>query len=121
MKNAESTAAMSNDPTGQPGAIRKVFICQNGDCAAKDRARALFERLVELRAAAGLDDPDAAGYFKCNLSGCLNVCRDGPVLVVQPDQILYRCPTEKDLEQIFADHLLGGIPVPGLFTRRKDA
>lgn len=121
MNNSESTNELSSDPQTQPGIIRKVFICQNGDCTEKDRARALFERLLELRAEAGLDDPDASGYFKCNLSGCLNVCRDGPVLVVQPDQILYRCPTEKDLERIFADHLLGGRPIADLFTRRKDS
>ena len=102
-------------------AFLSVACCALAPAQETTDARALFERLMELRAAAGLDDPDAAGYFKCNLSGCLNVCRDGPVLVVQPDQILYRCPSEKDLERIFADHLLGGIPVSDLFTRRKDA
>lgn len=121
MNQTESNAASTSDPAAQPVVIRKVFICQNGDCAEKVHARALYERLLEMRAAAGLDDPDASGYFKCNLSGCLNVCRDGPVLVIQPDQILYRCPTENDLDRIFVDHLLGGRPVPDLFTRRKDA
>lgn len=121
MKNSESTAELTSDLQTQPVVIRKVFICQNGDCTEKDRARVLYERLLELRAAAGLDDPDASGYFKCNLSGCLNVCRDGPILVIQPDQILYHCPTENDLDCIFVDHLLGGRPIPDLFTRRKDS
>lgn len=108
------------DSSNPPRIIRKVFICQNGDCAEKNRARALYEHLLELRASRGLDDPDSPVFFKCNLSGCLNVCKDGPILVIQPDQTLYRCRTEQELERIFRDHLVNGHPVEELITQRKD-
>lgn len=112
---------MTDDPTILRKPVRKVFICQNGDCAEKDRSKALYERLLDLRAYYQLDDPDATGYFKCNLSGCLNVCKDGPILVIQPDQVLYRCTSEADLELIFTQHVLHNQPVADLITRQKDA
>lgn len=112
---------LTDEITPTQPAVRKVFICQNGDCAEKDRAKALFERLLELRASLQLDDPNVPGYFKCNLAGCLNVCKDGPILAIQPDQALYRCSTEADLDRIFEQHILRNQPVTDLATRRKDA
>ncbi len=111
---------MSDDFPAQPRPVRKVFICQNGDCAAREQSRALYDRLLELRAAHHLDDPEMPGYFRCNLSGCLDVCQNGPILIIQPDQALYRCPEESDLERIFQQHLVRGLAVPDLVARRKD-
>ncbi|TLN26972.1 (2Fe-2S) ferredoxin domain-containing protein [bacterium] len=112
---------MSDDFPAQSAPIRKVFICQNGDCAQREQSRALYERLLELRATHQLDDPQSPGYFRCNLSGCLDVCQGGPILVIQPDQALYHCPGELDLERIFQQHLLRGQAVPDLVARRKNA
>ena len=112
---------MNNESQADPNRIRKVFICQNGDCAEKERSRELYAKLLDLRASHLLDDPGMPQYFKCNLTGCLNVCKDGPILVIQPDQILYRCPTDDDLLRIFQNHLLHNQPVVALFMKPKDA
>ncbi len=112
---------MNNEFQAEPNRIRKVFICQNGDCAEKERSRELYAKLLDLRASHQLDDPAMPHHFKCNLTGCLNVCKDGPIMVIQPDQILYRCPTDDDLLRIFQNHLLLDQPVVALITRQKDA
>ncbi|HWQ04292.1 MAG TPA: hypothetical protein VN452_02940 [Longilinea sp.] len=112
---------MNNDFPAELYPIRKVFICQNGDCSEKERSRELYARLLDLRTFYQLDDPAMPQHFKCNLTGCLNVCKGGPILVIQPDQILYRCPTDGDLLRIFQSHLLNNQPVVELITWQKDA
>ncbi len=50
-------------------------------------------------------------------TGCNGFCAMGPIIVVQPDGIFYQKVTEKDLEEIVDQHLLGGTPVERLLHR----
>lgn len=41
-------------------------------------------------------------------SHCFVVCQNGPILVVYPDGVWYRCVDEATLERIVVEHLEGG-------------
>ena len=43
--------------------------------------------------------------IRINLSGCLNLCEYGPVLVVYPEGVWYRYETERDIEEIVDRHV----------------
>ncbi|MDP6406927.1 MAG: (2Fe-2S) ferredoxin domain-containing protein [Alphaproteobacteria bacterium] len=51
---------------------------------------------------------------RINAAGCLNRCEDGPAVVVYPEGIWYRAESKEDIEEIIAQHLLGGQPVARL-------
>jgi len=86
-----------------------VFVCVNerdasdprGCCAAKGGADIrgyLKRRAAEL----GLTG------FRMNKAGCLDACADGPVLVIYPEGVWYRCATTKDADEILLTHLRDG-------------
>jgi (2Fe-2S) ferredoxin len=92
-----------------------VFCCTNrrpeghrlGCCASKD-SEAL--RAYMKARAKELKIPET----RINAAGCLDRCADGPVLVVYPEGIWYRCESTADVEAILQEHLLGGRPVTRL-------
>jgi (2Fe-2S) ferredoxin len=47
-------------------------------------------------------------------SRCLGQCLSGPVLLVHPEGIYYSFQTQNDLDEIIAEHLVGGRPVERL-------
>ncbi len=47
-------------------------------------------------------------------TGCNGFCAQGPVMVVQPDQIFYQMLTEKDIPHLVEEHFLKGRPVERL-------
>jgi len=103
---------------------KHVFVCVNerdsadprGCCAAKGGA-AIRDHLKTRAKALGLAD------IRINKAGCLDVCAAGPVLVVYPEGVWYRCPTKEDAEEILLAHLRDGRPVSRLRLDRaaKDA
>ena len=96
----------SHKPNSPRPAVRKVFICTNGDCAERDTALGLFYRLQALVHENNLDSFDAPYRIKVSQCGCLDICEKGPVLVIQPDQVVYWQVDEIALEKIFTQHLL---------------
>ena len=48
------------------------------------------------------------------LTGCNGFCAQGPVMVVQPDEIFYQLLTEKDVPHLVEEHFLKGRPVERL-------
>jgi len=48
------------------------------------------------------------------VTGCNGFCAQGPVLVVQPDQIFYKLLAEKDIAELVEEHFLKGRPVERL-------
>jgi NADH:ubiquinone oxidoreductase subunit F (NADH-binding)/(2Fe-2S) ferredoxin/Pyruvate/2-oxoacid:ferredoxin oxidoreductase delta subunit len=48
------------------------------------------------------------------MTGCNGFCAQGPVMVVQPDEIFYQLLNEKDIPQLVEEHMLKGRPVERL-------
>jgi NADH:ubiquinone oxidoreductase subunit F (NADH-binding)/(2Fe-2S) ferredoxin len=47
-------------------------------------------------------------------TGCQGFCAEGPILIVQPDGILYHAVREPDVPQLVTEHLLKGRPLKRL-------
>ena len=65
-----------------------------------------FEREIQKR---GLADE-----VQVVRTGCQGFCAEGPVLIVQPDNVFYCGLKEKDVPVLVEEHLLKGRPVPKL-------
>lgn len=51
---------------------------------------------------------------RVNAAGCLDRCELGPVLVIYPEGVWYRCATRADADEILESHLKNGKPVERL-------
>ena len=93
---------------GPSQVVRKVFICNNGKCAATGTANEIYESLLGMIRERGMDEYDAPLRVKCLISGCLDVCENGPVMVVHPGATYYQKVDRAALQRIFESHLLRG-------------
>ena len=86
-----------------------VFCCINerdaghprGSCAARgsqDLHKYMKIRSKELK----------IERIRVNKAGCLDRCELGPVMVIYPEATWYRFDTQKDIDDILEDHILGG-------------
>ena len=46
--------------------------------------------------------------IRINLSGCLDRCEFGPVMVIYPEGVWYKAKLESDIDLIITEHLLKG-------------
>tara|TARA_B100000029_G_scaffold480826_1_gene529259 strand:+ start:19594 stop:19803 length:210 start_codon:yes stop_codon:yes gene_type:complete len=46
--------------------------------------------------------------IRINASQCLDRCERGPVLVIYPEGVWYRCESKEDIEEILRVHLVEG-------------
>ncbi len=106
---------------GEPFFRHHVFFCTNGrpeghvrgSCA--DRGAVRLRNYMKARAKElGLDG------VRINASGCLDRCECGPVLVVYPEEIWYRCRTREDIDAVLTGHLQNGVPVERLMLGNDD-
>lgn len=87
-----------------------VFFCLNrrdggrSSCAARD-AEALQTYAKQRIKDQGLS---GVGAIRINKAGCLDRCEEGPVLVVYPDETWYTYVDRDDIDEIIAEHLIGG-------------
>jgi (2Fe-2S) ferredoxin len=86
--------------------IRRVFICSNGNCTATKDAYLIFNRLEELIQLHGLSGLENPYRVKCAISGCLDVCQNGPIIRILPDRVTYHKVSITALEHIFNEHIL---------------
>lgn len=100
--------------------VRKVFICNNGKCAATETAHSIYETLRDMIHECGMDEYDAPTRIKCLISGCLDVCENGPVMVVHPGAVYYQNVDREALQRIFDQHLLNGEVVADLVHHHKN-
>ena len=110
------TRRQASDP--EPVYEVHVFCCTNerppthrrGCCATKGS-----EALANYMCRRGM--VTARGrHIRINLSGCLNLCEYGPVMVVYPEGVWYRYETEADIEEILDRHVLRGERVQRLMV-----
>lgn len=74
----------------------KQCCAQGGAVALRDYAK---KRLKQL----GLQ---GKGLNRVNLAGCLDRCKEGPVLVIYPEGVWYTYHTEADIDEIIEQHIL---------------
>ena len=95
---------------------RHVFVCINErpagsarGCCAEKGSRRIRARLKELAKQAGLQD-----RVRINASGCLDQCERGVTVVVYPEGVWYGAVTLEDVDELFAEHVVGGRAVQRL-------
>ena len=100
---------MSETISAQPRpAVRRIFICTNGNCTSAQNAQEIFALLRSQIQAHNLDDFDAPYRVKVTTTGCLDVCREGPILMIQPESVRYCRVNPQAAQEIFLQHILAG-------------
>ena len=106
-------------PSPEP-LVRKVFICNSGKCADSQQALEIYETLVGMIHEQGLDRYDSPHRIKCLLSGCFDICKNGPLMVVHPGAVYYQHVDLPKLQTIFEQHLLCGEIVEAYVYHREN-
>ena len=92
---------------------KHVFICTNekekGKFCGQDTGMKMVKRMQELLKENGLNTE-----IRAQRSGCLDVCKDGPAMVVYPEGVFYGGVTPEDIEEIVEQHLKNDKPVERL-------
>jgi (2Fe-2S) ferredoxin len=101
---------------------RHIFLCAVSEkqkcCSREDGKEAwgfLKRRLKELNLTGPLQaDPRTGartGGINRTKADCLQLCAQGPIAVVWPDNVWYHSCQPETLERIVQEHLIGGQPV----------
>ena len=84
--------------TSQPAFQKYLFVCENeretGLCCNPAGAK-LREKLKEMVKQKGLSQA-----IRVSRTGCLDVCDEGPNVLLMPDNVWFKHVTERDLEEI---------------------
>jgi len=84
--------------TTKPSFAKYLFVCENqrfeGDCCGKAGAR-LRELLKQ-----AVKDENLSDRVRVSRSGCLDVCSEGPNVLLMPDCVWFKHVEEKDVPQI---------------------
>lgn len=101
-----------------------IFVCENRrdgsdprGCCASRGAQAFTQALKDLCKTGGT----GGKKVRVNKAGCLDLCAQGPVVVVYPEGVWYRGVTAADANEIYNEHILGGRPVDRLRIPTRDA
>ena len=88
-------------------------------CGDPEVGAASWLRLKELVRELGLEDPvRPEGVVLRSKADCLRVCRDGPVLWIWPEGVIYGGVTAARIERIVREHVLAGQPIHDWIIRR---
>jgi len=85
---------------------RVVRVCIGTGCAARG-SRRIYE-LFRLAAEAALSGNGRKVAIESKHVGCHGLCERGPIVVIEPGDILYQRVEEPDVEEIFRETVLGG-------------
>jgi len=85
---------------------RTVRVCIGTGCAAKGSHR-LYELFCEAADQAGSGNGSKV-VIESKHVGCHGLCELGPIVVIEPGEILYHSVEEPDVAEIFRETVLGG-------------
>jgi len=87
-----------------------VFCCVNErppthrrGCCSEKGSRNLADYMCRLAMVTAADR-----RIRINLAGCLNVCEQGPTMVIYPEGVWYHYEDETDIEEILERHVKRG-------------
>ncbi|NVM31342.1 MAG: NADH-quinone oxidoreductase subunit NuoF [Candidatus Helarchaeota archaeon] len=80
---------------------REIFICRGTGCTSSNSTE-IQEKLEEL-----IKQNALSKKVKVKLTGCHGFCQIGPLLVIQPDDVMYVRLTVEDAKEIVESHLIG--------------
>lgn len=107
IKSLEELRAIKTAALEQMEKKTRILVCCGG-CTSSGSMKvvARFEKELE---AAGLADKAVVVR-----TGCMGLCSQGPIVVVQPGDYFYARVKEDDVARIVTEHLVGGTPVKEL-------
>jgi (2Fe-2S) ferredoxin len=80
---------------------------------------ASWERLKVLVRELGLETPGRTGGIVLRTKAdCLRICREGPILLIWPEGIVYGGVTPERIERIVKEHVVGGKPIEAWIVQR---
>ncbi|MFP4521051.1 MAG: NADH-quinone oxidoreductase subunit NuoF [Fibrobacterota bacterium] len=85
-----------------------LTVCSGPRCM-HNRSGEIKEAIETEARKAGIGD-----NVRIMLSGCLGMCQKGPIVIVNPDYVIYGNVKKEDVAEIVNEHLVGGKPVTGL-------
>ena len=99
---------------------KHIFICTNerdenslrkscGSCGGLD----LRKDLVRM-----INESNLKGKVRANKSGCLDVCEEGPAMVIYPNGFWYLDVKKKDIKTIFKKSIINNEPVSELIATK---
>jgi len=97
---------------------RHVFFCTNmrqsgKKCCAQGRAENMREHAKARLKKLGVHGKDMS---RINTSGCLGRCKEGPIIVIYPDNVWYTYHSIEDIDEIIDSHLINGDKVNRLLV-----
>jgi len=96
------------------GIAKSVRVCIGTGCAARGSNK-IFEMF---RKAAAEKEVDVQAEAKC--VGCHGFCERGPIVVIEPENIIYQGVTEEDVPEIFRETVLSGRLIERLLYEDPD-
>lgn len=95
------------------GAKIHLMVCGGGGCHSSGSNK-LKERLQELVVRDHMESETAIVR-----TGCFGLCSEGPIVVVQPENIMYTKVTAEDIDEIWEKHIKGGKVVERLKSKQE--
>jgi len=86
--------------------LLKIFVCHNGDCCDRRIAEETLSQLEQIIEEQHLNSFDAPTRVKAVRSNCLDVCRDGPIVLVHPPGDYYSRIPVSEVRSWLLDYIL---------------
>ncbi len=97
------------------GARIHIMTCGGAGCHSSGSGR-LLEEFEHLAQRDGMTNEVCAVR-----TGCFGLCSDGPIIVIQPENIMYAKVQPEDVEEIWESHIKGGKAVERLVSKNEKA